>query len=818
MRRRPDDPPASSDPAQGKPFLLKLWFWLKERFLRFAIKPWFRLFALLKYAIAFAFLLLVLPLTAFSGVPLHDLLGGLFVDHEFAGGFWVALGALATAWSIMFTQGLLVDDQEGRVADAQPVVAPEHQAFWNHQAVPRQLLIFSLTAMAAIVVVILKGDPWYLAAVGVLCGIATAIVILFLLCTPARLVARDAEGRTYSPLNVPAAEAVWRTAARGFPGVTAFARGVFRLPWRTFEAASQTCCLKWFLSLGLDAGAERRPRQYPAAHFFAVTNLLGIVACLAVIAAIFPPHSRSTFIPPAAAYVFVMTVLGVWVFGFLQFHLKRLSLSPLWFILVASFILYAINNRDHYFHFSSIQTAAAARTITPADVVATGGAETNLVVVTASGGGILSAAWTTYSLHRLIGARPELAREIKLISGVSGGSVGAAFYVTSMAELSKRADLNSVISNSYHRAARSSLGAVAYGLSMVDLPRVLTGGLLPPGAMDRGRYLEEAWRRHALPEPQPRPGMAARQWHDITLREVTHWTTNGTIPSLIFGSTVMETGERVMLTGLTFPVRSSLTNEPQAMGNVQDSAYQGTAGLRAPTHREYLQLEPALGLPLWTAARLSATFPYVTPAARPELSIPSDKSAASRRRQFHFLDGGYYDNYGVAAALDWLEEVLRERVAGRGPPFRRVLIIQFRAFEPKADDADPKGGFISAIAGPLVGLTSVYGASAATRNDIALRRFMGDWNGRLAALDPPVVIESVVLERTHRMGPLSWHLTRRNIADLTSFWPSNPPPETMTFPDVNRSQTLTERWAWLNAFLSGKLDQRVARPADPALR
>src|SRR5690606_7920727 len=116
--------------------------------------------------------------------------------------------------------------------------------------------------------------------------------------------------------------------------------------------------------------------------------------------------------------------------------------------------------------------------------------------------------------------------------------------------------------------------------------------------------------------------------------------------------TVMETGERLMLTGLNFPIRSSLTNEPQAMGDVRDSAYQDTAGLRAPTHREYLQMEPEVGLPLWTAARLSATFPYVTPAARPELSISGKTDAVARRRSFHLIDGGYYDNYGVAAALD----------------------------------------------------------------------------------------------------------------------------------------------------------------------
>ena len=63
------------------------------------------LVGILKYGIFFSVLLVFLPLTARDGVLLHGLLGGLFVDLTAWAIFFVALGLLGTAWSLMFTEG-----------------------------------------------------------------------------------------------------------------------------------------------------------------------------------------------------------------------------------------------------------------------------------------------------------------------------------------------------------------------------------------------------------------------------------------------------------------------------------------------------------------------------------------------------------------------------------------------------------------------------------------------------------------------------------------------------------------------------------------
>ncbi|MBM3794020.1 MAG: hypothetical protein FJW31_08110 [Acidobacteria bacterium] len=123
-----------------------------------------------------------------------------------------------------------------------------------------------------------------------------------------------------------------------------------------------------------------------------------------------------------------------------------------------------------------------------------------------------------------------------------------------------------------HRAGRSSLDAAAWGLVGPDLLRAavpFAGAAL--GNVGRGWALERAWN---VPQPQ---------WPAAP-------------PAVVFNATSAETGE-----GL-------------ALGNVD----------LAPLLRGHAGVAPVV------AARLSASFPYVTPAPRPA-SGPGT----------HVADGGY---------------------------------------------------------------------------------------------------------------------------------------------------------------------------------
>jgi hypothetical protein len=184
---------------------------------------------------------------------------------------------------------------------------------------------------------------------------------------------------------------------------------------------------------------------------------------------------------------------------------------------------------------------------------------------------------------------------------------------------------------------------------------------------------------------------------------------------------------------------------------------------------------PELDLPLWTAARLSATFAFVTPAARADLF--EDAAAGTRptdHRGHHIIDGGYYDNFGVTSALDWLDPVLAARMAGRDLDFERVVIIQLRAFRrPNPRDVPAKSGAVAALLGPLVGLEAIRDGAAVSRNDIELSRFAAGWTARLRAPAngrPVEVCVATLQPRRGAEGPLSWHLTAKDKKQLADSW------------------------------------------------
>ena len=244
---------------------------------------------------------------------------------------------------------------------------------------------------------------------------------------------------------------------------------------------------------------------------------------------------------------------------------------------------------------------------------------------------------------------------------------------------------------------------------------------------------------------------------------------SGRIPAPIFNATAMEVGRRVMITPIRF-------EEPISGGRAGPR--------RAPTLSEYLLGERSTSyadLPLWTAARLSATFPYVTPAARWEgvaTRVPHHDerpdATPDYRAAHHMIDGGYYDNYGVASALDWLRIVFEHRVAcvdcAHLPRLRRVAVVQLRAFSPAPPNAvRPSSSFIATLAGPAVGIASIRDGTATSRNEIELGDFVDSWNQRLAG---ELSIRAFTIEPARREdpGPLSWRLTPSQVGAMKTRW------------------------------------------------
>ncbi|MFN0066753.1 MAG: hypothetical protein ACKVYV_03865, partial [Limisphaerales bacterium] len=717
----------------------------------------------IRYGVVFALLNVLLPFTVIEGFPLHGLLGGLFMNLTFWDSVFLGGGVAAVSLSLLWVEGIVIQDLRGCLNSRTglELIRPEDRRWFNHEASPAQLGLYAALGLPALLAAAWFGQPGMRPSSGAAAGFGLgwlATLALFLAAmVPAVVAARktgpDRQVRPIRGIRWLARAADKLADNPAFRGVCAglldlFARAarlLARWPW-----IEKTGVLR-FDVLGKEQAVKAQPlkwRDRVEVHFFAVsmTVLLGGVAVLA--ATVFQPGGGlASKAPTAAAYLYSALAAGIWLFGFLELHLRRANLSPLLLFLIAALLGYRWLERDHYFDGRLLGAASEIPDrcgITPAQAAGSPGAETNLIVVAASGGGILAAGWTTAGLEELVRHRPESLGELKLISGVSGSAVGAAHLVEALRR-ARPGDPSAAASLAFTNAVTSSLADVTYGLVFLDLPRLASGGLLSQVlGEDRGWQLEAAWRRHAGGGAYATP----------SLFDLNADVLKGRIPALIFNATAVESGHRVMLTGVTFPA-------------VADAA-------RAPTLGEYaFPAGPLVGrqvdLDLWTAARMSATFPWATPAAALHLTnvggVITNPTAGH-----HFADGGYHDNFGVASALDWLDAVLRARETNAmATPFRRVAIVQLRAF-PTAAMADPVSGGSAALAGPAITLANIRGIAASERNRIAVDRFVREWNCRLTN---QVEVASYEFERDCDDGPLSWHLTAGQKEEIRARWATN---------------------------------------------
>lgn len=394
------------------------------------------------------------------------------------------------------------------------------------------------------------------------------------------------------------------------------------------------------------------------------------------------------------------------------------------------------------------------------------------ILVAASGGGVTAAAWTTGVLTRLeaeLGA--DFTKSLRVISAVSGGSVGTVFYLTGFERAVPRSPETLLAARC--RAAHTSLRQAAWGIAYPDAWRLLFAPvLLLTDNRDRAWALEEAWRyAQRLQFTPTEPWWRCEVNAEVPQGDLSFGTwradiEKGLLPIPIFGATIVETGEMLLLS-------------PVALH---------AGGASARFFKGYRTSEQLFGLPstdrsAWTtdidvvtAARLSATFPFVSPIARPRL-VPAalddesraaeqqaiiDGETAKRKYGWHVADGGYYDNFGVAALAAWIRATNAEAPV----PGRRVLVLEIRAsgdpgLEPDAevDDDTANRGWIYAMGGPLLTLLNVRSSSQVVRNNAEMELLR-------AAMDDGRTSLSRVCVTLGEELPLSWQLAGGNLETL----------------------------------------------------
>ena len=351
----------------------------------------------------------------------------------------------------------------------------------------------------------------------------------------------------------------------------------------------------------------------------------------------------------------------------------------------------------------------------------------HIVFVAAAGGGQRAAIWTEAVLRNLQHDLPGFADKIFVISGVSGGSLGAAHFLAENADRDRNPqgceDGKAARNTCIDQFMETDFLAAPFASALsTDLPSIMFGRSLFTDFFDvfprRDESLVAAW---------------GRRWKEIRGTNhfnepfLTLWNRNN--PSLIVNTTSEAFGDRV--------VASNLDLAP---------VYQRDAG-----HPSNLAI---FDMSLGAAVSLGARFPIVSEAE----SIDIDG-----KRVDQIVDGGYFDNFG-ATAIDQLITFLTNNNKMR---MEDAIVIQI------TNDKNV-GAYLSSLIDPLLrrrGTCKQIGPNMGYADLPTLLQPLGALDSVRTARGIYTVVQLAKKIKTHKgvflhfglldyEAPLSWSLSR----------------------------------------------------------
>ncbi len=456
---------------------------------------------------------------------------------------------------------------------------------------------------------------------------------------------------------------------------------------------------------------------------------------------------------PAISYVLGLLQIFSLLFGLLTFLFDFYRVPVMLSVLLFSALTYRLWKVDHYYEIKkSAHSPLADNDVIEALKKRLAGQDT-LVVICAGGGGIQAAGWTAKvltGLQEMLGE--SFTRAIGLISSVSGGSVGAMYFLDRFNDegVAKSEQLEDIFSAS----TADSLGATGWGLAYPDMWRIVGMPYLKTKPRDRGDAIMNDWKSEMI-----HPSSTLNSWSTLIKK--------GLLPTPVFNATIVEDGRHYLISPVTF-------NLPVEQAVEFNSLYQG------------------FDIDVSTAAILSATFPYITPITRNSIE-PKNKPI------YHVADGGFFDNFGVVTATHWLNRLVLPNHKALG--IKRVLFVEIRAFhdkQPLNSGADKAVGWKMALFGPILTIVNARKSTQSQRNIDEVEDLKQNWNkenfeiltfpitfpkedvkffvtpkfkvGNATLVNWTAKLESEERKVKQYEPPLSWTLTKKQREDISTAW------------------------------------------------
>jgi hypothetical protein len=420
-----------------------------------------------------------------------------------------------------------------------------------------------------------------------------------------------------------------------------------------------------------------------------------------------------------------------------------------------------------------------------------------LAVLAVTGGANRSAFWVNIALDRIERelrgpgvpeGESRFPRHIRLIAGASGGMVGASQYVCTLDDRGRHVRWDEIDGSWTIRRDKEgkpipanllgpyiAAGPVDYltpvmnRIVFCDVPASFVP--TPYYMRDRGHCLEDCFNGtcHELEQ----------SFASLRGGEEAGWR-----PSIVFSPMQIEDGRRLLISNLPLAYLASSSGalllgknsySSQRPG-VRRSQYSKRLEPSGDTDPPWMDLYARSAVELFrlfpdkvgqfkisTAARMNATFPYISPA----VELPTDPP----RR---VVDAGYFDNYGINIASDWIanhQKWLHDNTSG-------VVLIQLRdgrsytsrrqLVNPDESPSRLSTGLAQSLQwldSPLSGAEAAYVAVSSFRNDEQLQSLDRWFNRDSQKRSDRPFFATVVFERPGQVG-MNWNLDQDKVETI----------------------------------------------------
>jgi hypothetical protein len=351
-----------------------------------------------------------------------------------------------------------------------------------------------------------------------------------------------------------------------------------------------------------------------------------------------------------------------------------------------------------------------------------------LIILNHSGGGSRSAYWTMRAVayaDSVVGG--DLLNQTVMITGASGGIVGAAYLRELLLQKAYGADIDMNDPVYRENIGKDLLNPILMSAATNDwfirYRRIHDGSY--SYARDRATAFEEQLARNT------------NNAFNRRLRDYAEPEKQAIIPMMILSPTIVNDGRRLLIAS-------------QPISYLADAFHANGGKHQLPEDVEFASLfadNDAMNLQFASALRMNATFPYVTPMTM----LPSDPP-------IEVFDAGVRDNFGLKTTMQFLytfRDWINENTSG-------VIIVQVRDLPKNKDLSDKSNTLFGKFAGPIGG---IYGNITKTQDYTSEQslRYLQKWFGEHINL---VTFELEQSRETHIS--LSWHLTKSEKIQITN--------------------------------------------------